>query len=87
VVNHYIDVGDAQRAGEEVAVCSCGWRERVSDSEDMTSWERHVELMALANGHYFANTWMLPDDEAAAQRWAERTDDSGNNEQFVSDGL
>lgn len=62
-INHYVDVGDPHMAGEDVAVCKCGWRTRVPDSEDMTTWEIHVMLMALAAGHVYANAWRFVEGE------------------------
>jgi hypothetical protein len=49
----------------------------------MSSLEAHYELMALAEGHRFANSWMILDEEATAQQ----SGDQANNERFVSDGL
>jgi len=87
IIRHNVDVGDPQK-DMELARCSCGWMERVPESDQLTSLEAHYELMTLAWGHVYANAWMMGDDESvAAVRWANRADDSGNAEQFVSDGL
>jgi hypothetical protein len=60
--NHLCDVGDPQK-DMCLAQCSCGWKARVVESEEMTSLEAHAELMALAYGHVYANAWMVVDDE------------------------
>ncbi len=66
VIHHYIDVGDPQK-DSKAARCSCGWIGRVSDAEEMTDWEYHIELMAMSAGHVYANAWhtgRLGDEES-----------------------
>ncbi len=61
--NHNVDVGDPQK-DMSLAQCSCGWKTRVPESEELTSLEAHAELMALAYGHVYANAWrVLGDDD------------------------
>ncbi len=66
VTHHYVDVQDPQR-DPTAAICTCGWIGRVPDAEDMTTWEYHVELMALSAGHVYANAWMHEPEKTAGQ--------------------
>ncbi len=61
VTSHYVNVGDPQRDMSQ-AVCSCGWTERVPESDQLSSIAAHMELMARAYGHVYANAWHVAGD-------------------------
>ena len=62
VERHVIDVGDPQR-DMSLAQCTCGWKTRVPESDQLSSLEAHAELMALSYGHVYANAWHVPNSD------------------------
>ena len=62
MVRHLVDVGDPQK-DMSLAQCSCVWKTRVPESDQLSSLEAHAELMALSYGHVYANAWHVPNSD------------------------